>query len=218
MPDRMIREGIINSEKVNQLSWGAEVFFRRLLNKIDDYARYDGRPGILRAHLYPLQLDKVSEPDIAKWIAESREAGLVRQYTVEGKPYLLVENFGQRIRAEKSKWPAPDNACQHLTAAAAESEDVNGSENESGKSRADASLGEIPTLEEVVDYGRGSAGIDPEFCRHYHAKKTETHGWVKNGRLVLWRHELVRWWASDRESWMAKKSNKGRGKPKGPNI
>lgn len=215
MPDRIIREGIISSDAVNTLSWGAEVFYRRLLNKVDDFARYDGRASILRAQLYPLQLDKVTEPDIAKWIAESREAGLVRVYEVEKKPYLEVENFRQRIRAKVSKWPPPDrharadvSGCQSR---AAESEYEYGVEyeSESGKARAPDSQGEMPTIAEIEEFGKGPPGIDPAYCRHYHAKKTESHGWIKNGKLIVWRSEIVRWWASDRDGWLRKKTGKG---------
>lgn len=106
MPDRIIRVGILTSDLVNKLTWPAEVFYRRLMSVADDYGRYDGRPVILKAQLYALKSDRVTEPDIAKWIGECREAGLVRVYTVTEKPFVEILNFGQRIQA-KSKWPDP---------------------------------------------------------------------------------------------------------------
>jgi hypothetical protein len=114
MPDRIVRAGILTSEGVNTLSSAGEVFYRRLMSVVDDHGRYDGRTAILRAVLYPLQLAKVSEPDIGKWILETEEAALVRQYTVGGKPYLEIVKFGQKIRS-KSKWPDPPtsaDSCQ----------------------------------------------------------------------------------------------------------
>lgn len=111
--------GILTSESVNRLSWSAEVFYRRLMSVVDDFGRYDGRPAVLRASLYALKVDRVSEPDIGKWIRECEEAALVRRYTVAAKPYLELQKFEQKIRAVKSKWPDPPtiaDTCQHLSA------------------------------------------------------------------------------------------------------
>lgn len=115
MPDRIIRASILMSESVNSLSWPAEVFYRRLLSIVDDFGRHDAKPAILRAFLYPLKLDKVSEPDVVKWMRECAEAGLVRCYQVDNKDYLEIQRFGQRLRAMKSKYPPPpDDNCRHL--------------------------------------------------------------------------------------------------------
>ena len=37
MPSRVIRDGILESESVNALSWEAELFFRRLMSVVDDF-------------------------------------------------------------------------------------------------------------------------------------------------------------------------------------
>ncbi|MDZ4344453.1 MAG: hypothetical protein U1E51_18685 [Candidatus Binatia bacterium] len=105
-----MREGIITSESVNSLSWPEEVFYRRLLSVVDDYGRYHGNPSLLRAACYPLQIDKVGNQDIAKWLTACVRVGLVRAYTVDGKPYIEVVKFGQQIRTNKSKFPATDGA------------------------------------------------------------------------------------------------------------
>jgi hypothetical protein len=107
MPDRIVRAGILTSDPVNLLSWPAEVFYRRLFSVVDDFGRYDGRPNLLRAHLYPLKIDKVSDADVTKWLTECVNAALVSVYRVAGRPYVEVLKFGQRVRAEVSKWPAP---------------------------------------------------------------------------------------------------------------
>jgi hypothetical protein len=117
MPDRIVRAGILSSEKVCSLSWPAEVFYRRLFSVVDDFGRYDGRLTILRTALYPLQIDKVSDLDVGKWRLETAKAGLVRVYAIDGKEYVEVLNFGQRLRAAKSKWPSPADNCQQPHAA-----------------------------------------------------------------------------------------------------
>jgi hypothetical protein len=112
MPDRVLRAGILTSEGVNKLSWPSEVFYRRLMSVADDFGRYDGRPSILRAALYPLKLNNVSEPDVAKWLDECSRAALVRCYVVEGKQFIEILKFDQRLRASKSKWPSADKCPQ----------------------------------------------------------------------------------------------------------
>jgi hypothetical protein len=116
MPDRIIRAAILQSDKVNNLSWPGEVFYRRLMSVADDFGRMDARPSMLRANLYPLKIHHVSEPDIVKWMAECATAGLIRYYEANGKKYLEVINFGQRLRAMKSRFPEPPtNASEVLT-------------------------------------------------------------------------------------------------------
>ncbi len=124
MPDRIVRAGILTSDPVNELSWAAEVFYRRLFSVVDDFGRYDARPSILRSHLYPLKVDRVSDSDVGKWLTECVNAGLVRAYQVSGRPFLEVHKFQQRVRAEKSKWPTPADIGGQVSADAAVFVDV----------------------------------------------------------------------------------------------
>lgn len=107
MPNRVLREGILTSERVNALDWPAEVFYRRLMSVVDDFGRYWAKPELLRAGLYPLHLDKVGNSDVGKWLTACVRAALVRTYTVAGKSYLVLLDFRQHARAEKSKFPEP---------------------------------------------------------------------------------------------------------------
>lgn len=119
MPNRILREGVLTSEPVNSLSWPAEVFYRRLMSVVDDFGRYYAKPELLRAACYPLQLDKVGNQDVAKWLAETQKAGLVMAYTIEGKQYLELHNFRQQVRAMRSKFPAPDEQARSTCVASA---------------------------------------------------------------------------------------------------
>ena len=142
MPTRMLREGILTSERVASLTWPEEVFYRRLMSVVDDFGRYYATPMLLRAACYPMQLNKVSDPDIEKWIAGCVTAALVRVYPAkDGKRYLELLDFRQQVRAKASKFPymqctcAADakqtgircEACAHL--------DVFGDEDEDDKRR-----------------------------------------------------------------------------------
>ena len=112
MPNRIVREGILTSERVELLSWAEEVFYRRLMSVVDDFGRYYARPALLRAACYPLLLTKVSDSDIEKWLSACENAALVRVYPAsDGKRYLQLLDFRQHIRAAESKYPPPPDDC-----------------------------------------------------------------------------------------------------------
>lgn len=108
MPVRLLRDGILTSERVCSLDWPSEIFYRRLMSVVDDFGRYTANPKLLRAALYPLQLDKVTDADIGKWTACAQKAGLVSVYpALDGKRYLELLDFRQQVKAKKSKFPPP---------------------------------------------------------------------------------------------------------------
>lgn len=73
----------------------------------DDHGRFYALPALLRAACYPLHLDKVSDADIGKWLTACVNAALVSVYPAsDGKRYLQIHDFGQRIQS-KSKFPDP---------------------------------------------------------------------------------------------------------------
>lgn len=132
MPNRYIRQSAIESEAVNSLSWQGEVFYRRLLNRADDFGRFTATPQILRASIFPLKLDRVRDADISRLLAECETAGLLFVYSVDGKR-LLVVNKWEKGRAKHSDYaePPPDviqrmksfvYACKHKCADAPDSD------------------------------------------------------------------------------------------------
>ncbi len=113
MPTRVVREGILTSERVNSLSPHAELFYRRLMSVVDDYGRFSANLTLLRASCYPLKLDSVKEDSIKKHLAEAEGAGLIVLYTVAGKAYLEMQDFGQRVQS-KSKFPEPPEGIDEI--------------------------------------------------------------------------------------------------------
>jgi hypothetical protein len=109
VPNRILRDGILTSERVDALGLAAEVFYRRLMSAVDDQGRYYAHPSLLRAALYPLRLNRVSDADIEAWLSECGGVGLVRTYQVGGKRYLELLDFRQRVRSP-SKFPQPPAA------------------------------------------------------------------------------------------------------------
>lgn len=116
MPNRIVREGILSSERVEKLDPPAEVFYRRLLSKVDDHGLYDARPSMLRASLYPLRIDRVREADCTRWLAACQMAGLIVLYEADGKPYLQVLDTKWQARSDP-KYPLPTaNNCKQVQA------------------------------------------------------------------------------------------------------
>ena len=105
MPNRVLRDGILRSERVDRLSPGAEIFYRRLMSVVDDYGRYYASTKLLNADCYPLKEESVPVED---YLAEcsAGDQPLVIVYTVAGKRYLEIQEFQQRQRSD-SKFPAP---------------------------------------------------------------------------------------------------------------
>lgn len=110
----------MTSERVASLSWPAEVFYRRLMSVVDDYGRYFAKPMALRAACYPMQLDRVKDAEIEKWLIESRDARLIKLYDSDGQTFLELLDFRQQVRAKKSKFPEPVNGSEHQMQASAE--------------------------------------------------------------------------------------------------
>ena len=114
MPNRYIRASAIESEAVNALSWEAEVFYRRLLNRADDFGRFTANPKLLRASLFPLRLDRVTDADILRLLTECEKVGLLFQYAVSGKDYLILNKW-EKGRAHKSDYPPPhESTCSQM--------------------------------------------------------------------------------------------------------
>jgi len=174
LPNRILREGIITSERVNSLTWAGEVFYRRLISIVDDYGRYYAKPELLRAACYPLQVDKVGNQDIVKWLAESQKAGLVRAYTLDEKEYLEVLDFRQQVRAKHSKFPSPDNHMLSTCVADAHLDGVEDEDDIGGKQPPQRF--KKPSVDEVRDYCKERRnGISaPTFIDYYDA-----NGWVQ---------------------------------------
>jgi hypothetical protein len=109
MPTRILREGIITSERVNSLSHESEIFYRRLMSVVDDYGRYHANANLLRSSCYPLCTDAYPTERVESMLQECSDQELVTVYEVDGKKYVQIENFGQQVRS-KSKFPAPNGA------------------------------------------------------------------------------------------------------------
>jgi hypothetical protein len=113
MPTRIVREGINSSSRINALSFGAEVLYRRLLNVADDYGRFYAAPATLIGACWPTNPNRVRVSEVKSWLTEL-QAGprpLISIYIIDGCEYLHLSDFGQKPRS-KSKFPEPASNLQ----------------------------------------------------------------------------------------------------------
>lgn len=112
--ERLLRDWT-DSETMNELSAEAEVFFTRLIMKADDYGSFYANPKLLKANLFPLR-DTLKDATVTKWINELTRAGLLFTYVHEGKSYIRIINFGQRLRNMRNTFPQPDTNSPQVAA------------------------------------------------------------------------------------------------------
>src|ERR1041384_5123604 len=105
MPNRVLRDWTA-SETVDQLSESAEILFVRLIMKADDLGCFYGNPKLLKSALFPLR--NYSEKQVTTWRDELVKSGIVQMYQVDGKFYLKIKDFNQRLRLMQSKFPQPE--------------------------------------------------------------------------------------------------------------
>jgi hypothetical protein len=107
MPSRVIREGFLDSDAIAKAGEAAECFFIRLALRCDDYGRFDGRIPLIARACWPLGNGPTDIEVETRLEALVRE-GIVRRYVVDGKTFVQIEKFKQRLRSPRSKFPGPD--------------------------------------------------------------------------------------------------------------
>jgi hypothetical protein len=115
MPQRFLRPQIRQSKRWNRLAYFDQSLYIRLITLVDDFARYEADPELIRSEAFPY-----GDPDGEPVTVEAVDGGLTTLavknmlllYEVEGVKYLQLTRWQERTRAEKSKYPPP---CKHLT-------------------------------------------------------------------------------------------------------
>lgn len=113
MGNRVLKESVCTSPNIEQLSWFEEVCFYRLILQCDDYGRFDARPTLLRARLFPLK-PEVTREEVEEALDTLEAVGLIERYTVGEQPYLQLPTWNrhQTIRTPRMKFPPP--ICDNL--------------------------------------------------------------------------------------------------------
>jgi hypothetical protein len=213
MPNRVIRDGILTSEKVDKLSEPAELFYRRLMSVVDDFGRYSAHPTLLRSSCYPLRIDAKTNRDMESYLCECQSAGLLIVYEADGKRYLEMSDFRQRLRVMSSKCPSPDGQ----TSVICQSDDgVNRSrsrneeeEEEEVEENVEEGTGEKPqaaTHSQRKSFSKKPESRDecitfccetldlPEQDGHWLWDKWQGNGFTVNGKpMKSWKHTAGAW-------------------------
>jgi len=105
MPNRILREGFLRSDKINLLKENEQIFFIRLLLVADDFGCFDARPEIVKSYCYPLSDIRLSI--VSQMMAALQKTDLITIYEESGKKYVFIKNFDQRLRQKRRKYPQP---------------------------------------------------------------------------------------------------------------
>lgn len=119
MPNRILREGILESDRIDKIGPMSEIFYRRLMSVVDDYGRYTAAVQVLLSRCFPTRPQWADAELVHTALHECEQAGLIRIYNVNKHNYLEVLDFRQQQRAKYSKYPDPSDGCiasaSHLT-------------------------------------------------------------------------------------------------------
>ncbi len=113
MPNRIIKESIRESYRINVLSPQAEILFYRMITYADDFGIFKSDTRLLNKALFPLKDYKIK--DVGKWVNELVIAGLIVIYIAEdSKPYGYFISWltHQSKRNNRSKYPEFTDKCK----------------------------------------------------------------------------------------------------------
>ena len=108
MPNRVIKDSIRTSKKINALTDFQFRLWLYLITYVDDYGRGMADPELLKGFVFPRR-KRVTESDIEKGLADLAGMGCIHLYQVDGDSYFCFPNWGehQRIQNKRAKYPEP---------------------------------------------------------------------------------------------------------------
>jgi hypothetical protein len=106
MPDRMIREGLIASARINCLDDRTECLFVRLLLKVDAGGVFHAEPELVKSACWPLKSYRLA--DVVRSLDALERAGLVARWTDgDGSRWLCLLRFRQKLKWQRRQYPKP---------------------------------------------------------------------------------------------------------------
>ena len=115
MPNRILRDDIHRSDRIDKLSGEAEAFYYRLMVAADDLGRFDAHSASIGTKCYPLRVPPVTRMasfaefmgKIEALLKELVDAKLVFLYDVGNERFGVFYKWKQRLRIMKKKFPDP---------------------------------------------------------------------------------------------------------------
>lgn len=112
MPDRIIRDELLTSERYWTVCDEAKLLYIHILLCADDTARYTARNFSLRQKCFA---GRSMEPErMERLLNELADNDMIRLYEVSGERFLFVPRFRQRLRFQHSKFPEPPKEINDL--------------------------------------------------------------------------------------------------------
>lgn len=99
---RTIKPDFWQSETVGALSRNARLLMIGMLNRSDDDGRFRAHPAQIRGELFCFDED-VSIADVASWLGEIEQAGVIQLYEVDGTRYGCFPKFGEHQKIDKRR-------------------------------------------------------------------------------------------------------------------
>ena len=210
MPNRMIKDSIHSSDKVNAMTDFQFRLWVNLITYVDDYGRGDARPAIIKGSCFPLR-ERLTLKEIGAALTGLAGIGCVVLYEVDGRPYLCFPNWEkhQQIRNKRSKFPAPPDNLQAI--------DINCNQLLSNVPVIQSNPIQVETeveteIESKRECTQRFAPPTPAEAAEYHAQKGftfdletwlsyyEANGWCVNGRKMKdWRASMRYWQTKEKD-------------------
>lgn len=103
MPDRLVRDELLTSERYCAVTNDAKLLFIHLLLAADDFGNFSGKNFSIRTRCFP---GEPMQPErIDRWLTELVDQDLIRFYERDGDRYVHIPRFRQRLRSMRPKYP-----------------------------------------------------------------------------------------------------------------
>lgn len=107
MPNRIIRPGLLGSQRIATLSAETKWTYIGLLLTVDDWGRREDDSEMIRMEVWPRDLDRMTVGTIESHIDNLANAGLLNRYSVNDKAFIELPRFAQPKRSKFSRCPPP---------------------------------------------------------------------------------------------------------------
>jgi hypothetical protein len=107
MPNRVVREGLLDSGRYWSATIEARQLFMHLMLLADDFGCVSLAPAFVRRRCFD---DGPAQEKIDRLITQLMDADLIRVYDHEGARYGFIPRFGQRLKRMTLKHPEPPAA------------------------------------------------------------------------------------------------------------
>lgn len=104
MPNRLIREALLDSPRYAGLTIEARLLFVHILLLADDFGCISVSPTFLRRRAF---YDSPTDQKITKLLLELVDAGMVRTYEVDRSTFGYIPKFRQRLQRSTLRHPKP---------------------------------------------------------------------------------------------------------------